>query len=712
MTQRTERAPILGCRRPVPRRTQLRRWAAGAIAATSVAALSSLGPGQQATAVAPAAAPSSLSQQEPALTFANPNSQARLGTAYGAALTNLLRINTISYDPSAYDKSGLMDPEVGIVKAGGGYPQPWTRDASVNSWNATSLLDPALAKNTLWAVVDKDADGHLQVQQDDQQWDQVIWITAAWNQYLVTGDQSFLTHAYETAADTLTIREHASTAGYNATYGLFTGASFLNDGIAGYPAPPADATESVSTGSMPWPGVAHGMFLSTNELYYAAYVNAANMARRLGRPGTEVASFQAKAAALKDAINKHFWNPKTGLYNYMLLADGTPGPYQEGTGLAFALVFGIADKAQAASILSHATEMTWGMPDTYPNWARYSDAQPGRHNAIVWPMVQGMWAKALASQGAQQQYAREVALLADLADNNSGFWEIYNGNSGVVDGGWQRLGDTVKFHWGSQPDQTWSATAYLDMIHTGLFGLRPELRGLAVSPTLPAGWGDATLHHLHYRDADLTIRLHGAGTNVRSFKIDGHPTRDHRVPATLAGSHTIDVTLSGAPNGDRDGDGINDKLDQCADTAGTAQLRGCPAATHIEAEDALNTGGAKTNDNHSGYSGRAFIDGLWSQGAASSYLLHRTTAKPGVGTIKLRYANGNSDTRTMTLSVDGTAVRQISFPKVSDGWDDWGTVTVPDVPVHGADPVVTVSYGAHDNGSINLDWLGFTETKR
>jgi hypothetical protein len=27
------------------------------------------------------------------------------------------------------------------VRAGGGYPQPWTRDASVNSWNATSLLD-------------------------------------------------------------------------------------------------------------------------------------------------------------------------------------------------------------------------------------------------------------------------------------------------------------------------------------------------------------------------------------------------------------------------------------------------------------------------------------------------------------------------------------------------------------------------------------------
>ncbi|MFB9831039.1 hypothetical protein [Actinoallomurus acaciae] len=62
-----------------------------------------------------------------------------------------------------------MDPDVGIVRAGGGYPQAWTRDASVNSPNATSLPSPAPARNTLWAAVDKDSAGRLQVQQDDQQ---------------------------------------------------------------------------------------------------------------------------------------------------------------------------------------------------------------------------------------------------------------------------------------------------------------------------------------------------------------------------------------------------------------------------------------------------------------------------------------------------------------------------------------------------------------
>jgi Bacterial alpha-L-rhamnosidase 6 hairpin glycosidase domain len=651
--------------------------------------------------------PAASEPPPPSLEFTNPDSQALFGTAYEAALKNLLQTNTISFDPAVYNKSGLMNPNVGILRAGGGYPQPWTRDASVNSWNAASLLSPALARNTLWSAVDKDAGGNLRVQQDDQQWDQVIWVTAAWNHYLVTGDKTFLRDAYQTAADTLAIREHATTAGYNSTYGLFTGASFFNDGIAGYPAPPADATESVSTGSMPWPGVATGMFLSTNEVYYAAYVNAADMAARLGRPASEVRSYRSKAARLKSAINRRFWNPKTGLYNYMVLADGTAGPYQEGTGLAFALIFGIANKSQARSILAHVDEMTWGMPDTYPNWARYSDEQPGRHNAIVWPVVQGLWAKALAQQGAQEAFASETARLAKLGDGNSGFWEIYNGHTGVVDGGWQRLGDTVKFHWGSEPDQTWSATAFLNMIDSGLFGLNFDDRNLSMTPTLPAGWGDVTLRGLHYRDATLTIALHGAGTRIRSFTIDGRRVHGHSVPASLVGAHTIDVTLTGAVDKDRDGDGVTDTRDRCADTAGAAALGGCPDPGRIEAEDALNTGGVKTNVNHAGYSGRAFLDGLWAQGASSSYVIHRETEKPGLGTITLRYANANNDARTMTLSVDGRKTRQVTFPKVSDSWDSWGTVTVGDIPVSGHHPVVTISYEPGDNGSINLDRLEF-----
>ncbi len=680
-----------------------------ALAGAALAACTLVGTAGAVAARGAAAGDAPAAPHTPVLSFANPDSQALLGTAYDAALKNVLQTNTIDWDPAVYDRSGLMDTSVKILRAGGGYNQPWTRDASVNSWNAASLLDPALARNTLWSAVDKDATGKLQIQQDDQQWDQVVWVTAAWNHYLVTGDGSFLASAYETTADTLAVREHATTAGFNATYGLFTGASFFNDGIAGYPAPPADATESLGSGSMTYPGVVSGMFLSTNELYYAAYENAANMARRLHRPQAEITAYRDKADTLKTAINKYFWNDSTGLYNYMLLADGTPGPYQEGTGLAFALLFGIADKAQAASILAHAREMPWGMPDTYPNWERYSDAQPGRHNAIAWPVVEGFWAKAMAQEGDQEGFASETARLAKLADNNSGFWEIYNGNTGVVDGGYQRLGDDVKFHWGSEPDQTWSATAYLNMITSGLFGMNFTDQGLALRPTLPAGWGDVTLRELHYRRATLTIALHGAGTEIKSFTVDGHQAAGHLLPATLTGQHTVDITLSGATVVDRDADTVSDAQDWCPDTTGSASLHGCPSPGFLEAEDALNAGGVKTNVNHTGYSGRAFLDGLWAQGASSTFTVHRTTSAKGTGSVTFRYANANSDTRTMTLSVNGKKVRQVSFPKVSDSWDDWGTVTVDDVSLRGDAPTITLSYEAGDTGSINLDWLEFHE---
>jgi len=241
------------------------------------------------------------------------------------------------------------------------------------------------------------------------------------------------------------------------------------------------------------------------------------------------------------------------------------------------------------------------------------------------------------------------------------------------------------------------------MIHTGLFGLTFTDRGLVFAPDLPAGWGEVTLRNLRYRDATLTIALHGAGTKVGSFTIDGRPAPGNAVPATLTGDHTVAITLTGAAAGDRDGDGVPDAADRCADTAGT--VSGCPAPSHLEAEDALNTGGVKTNVNHTGYSGRAFLDGLWAQGAASSFTLHRATSDPATTALTVRYANANSDTRTMTLSVDGHRLRQVSFPKVSDSWDAWGTATFADVPLTGRDPVVTLSYAPGDTGAINLDWL-------
>ncbi len=477
----------------------------------------------------------------PVLQFANATTQSTLGAAYTKALNNLLDVNTVRYDPATYNQSGLMtDPPGTFIKAGGGYPQPWTRDASVNSWNAASLLEPASAANTLWSVVHKQADGKLIVQQDNQQWDQVVWLTAAWNHYLVTGDRAFLSAAYETATDTLNARKSSS---YDSTYGLFRGPAFFNDGIAGYPAPPADASESKGgfVGSYATDKI---MVLSTNAVYYSAFRSAALMASALGKPSSEVTAQNAAADTLKAKINQYFWIPAKGTYGYLLHnGDGAPAgsldQSEEGTGLSFAVLFGIADAGQAKSIMQRTHVQPHGIVDVYPHFARYSDSKPGRHNVSVWPMIQGYWADAAARTGDQARFASEVTTLADLANSGGGFYEIYNFLSGAPDGGWQTGG-----HWGPIADQTWSATAYLRMLYTGLFGLTPTTSGITWAPTLPWGWGDVTLSGLHYRSADLTVSLHGAGNVITAFKVDGVATAAHTISNTLSGSHTIDITLA------------------------------------------------------------------------------------------------------------------------------------------------------------------------
>lgn len=56
-----------------------------------------------------------------------------------------------------------------------------------------------------------------------------------------------------------------------------------------------------------------------------------------------------------------------------------------------------------------------------------------------------------------------------------------------------------------------------------------------------------------------------------------------------------------------------------------------------EAEAAALSGGAKTNTDHSGYTGSAFVDGYLTQGAAAAF----TVTVPGAGNVDaaLRYAN-------------------------------------------------------------------------
>jgi glycosyl hydrolase family 65 len=211
---------------------------------------------------------------------------------------------------------------------------------------------------------------------------------------------------------------------------------------------------------------------------------------------------------------------------------------QEGGGLAFAVLFGVANPSQVRKLLTNAHWQPHGIVNVWPHFARYNDEMPGRHNVMVWPMVHSMFGHAAALGGRVDLFGRAVADLANLVtgtDNH--FYELYNSITGARDGGWQ-----VNRHWTSQPDQTWSATGYLRMIYSGLFGLTFTPDELTIAPTLPQGWGPVSLRCLRYRDMTLDIELSGAGNQVRSSTVDGRPGRP-RIRADGHGAHTISIRL-------------------------------------------------------------------------------------------------------------------------------------------------------------------------
>ena len=70
----------------------------------------------------------------------------RVSRAWKLALEDLL------YNVCLF-QDGLLKEKKPVMLAGSGYDTPWTRDASINTWNGAGLLLPEVAKNTLLSVL-------------------------------------------------------------------------------------------------------------------------------------------------------------------------------------------------------------------------------------------------------------------------------------------------------------------------------------------------------------------------------------------------------------------------------------------------------------------------------------------------------------------------------------------------------------------------------
>jgi glycogen debranching enzyme len=426
----------------------------------------------------------------------------------------------------------------GILAAGGDYGGEWTRDISINSWNGASLLRPKVAENSLWSVtIKRDTIGH-------QYWDKILWAIAACNHYLVTGDKAFLARAYKCSANTMKQLEQTT---FDSNYGLFMGPSVFNDGIAAYPEPIYEP-KNYSSGVLDHKNSYHIKCLSTNCVYYGAYIALSRMSGFLNENSSVTEGYRQKAEMLKKNILNNFYNSGKNTLNYLIDQNGKVDTSQEGLGISFAVIFGIIDGNNASLLIKNAVVSQFGITSITPDFPRYSKDMPGRHNNIIWPMVNGFFAHASMVTNNYETFNHEFSGLTHLAldedKGNYNFREIYNPYSGQPDGGYQDWGESRQnYHWESCKFQTWSATAYISMVINGLFGMTFNENSLSFTPFLPPEISSIELKDIAYRDSKLDISIKGKGRTIKSFTLDGRKQKGSSIASTIKGMHKIIIVL-------------------------------------------------------------------------------------------------------------------------------------------------------------------------
>ena len=447
------------------------------------------------------------------------------GLAGAAGTQGDFRSGISGYDQAYQKAAGVIAADVkdGKFLAGQNWAQVWTRDTSYSVEMACALLHPDVSKTTLLGLTQEvpgigecwyqDKCGHF------AGWpnltDAIVGASGAWSLYLVTGDRELVRPIYDR---TLRSLKRAERDAYDSKTGLFKGCASFMESNSGYP----------KAYAMKGDKIAKTCALSTCLLYYRGYIIAAEAGKLLGE---DVGPLREKAAKLKAAINKQFWQPDKGYYAYFIDETGKADSRMEGLGEAFAILTGVADAKQTREILAKTPTTPWGFPCLWPQFDEWKDYKRDfahyYHNGMIWPFVQGYWAWAASQSKDVATFSRELDALVKLSEKNDTFMELYRPEDGKPDG---------------SPRQLWSASGFLSMIYHGLFGMDFRQDGIAFAPVVPERFEQLMLSNVKYREAQLRLVVRGHGTRVRQFKLDGKATKPF-IASSLKGPHEIEIVM-------------------------------------------------------------------------------------------------------------------------------------------------------------------------
>ncbi|MCF0220413.1 MAG: glycogen debranching protein [Muribaculaceae bacterium] len=404
-------------------------------------------------------------------------------------------------------------------RAGHAWDGVWTRDVSYSIVLSLALLDPQGAMNSLMAKVrngrivqDTGTGGAWPVSSDRE-----VWALAAWEIYCVTGDVAWLKQAADIVSASLT---DDLVCVWDPNYQLMHGEqSYLDWREQTYPywMQPADIYSS--------------MTLGTNVVFARAAEILTQMNAILGRETSP--TVVALHDQIKEALTKYLWMPQLGYYcGYIYTSPyAIPSPATDNLGQALAIIYGLADKDMAASIIEKTPCTVWGTNSVFPQQA---EIRP-YHNDAVWPFVQAYWNIAAARTGNDAALRHGLAAIYRAAAMFSTNKELFVAHNGDY------RGTAI-----NSDAQLWSATGSAAMILKVVAGMNFTPEGIEFAPVVPAWYGgEKKLTTIRYRDKTLDVTVRGTGNKVTAVKIDGKPANKPFFAASLpAGKHTVELDMA------------------------------------------------------------------------------------------------------------------------------------------------------------------------
>ncbi len=327
--------------------------------------------------------------------------------------------------------------------------------------------------------------------------DRVAWSVAAWELYKYTGNQQWLSYAFEVIQNSAIDDRYVV---YDPHTGLMRGQQSGNGTFPRW-MQPIDRYQTLG--------------LTTNVLHCRMYEILSKMAPLLSIDATP---YIEQHYLLKEAINQHLWVESRGYYASYLYGNIYPlhAPTCDNLGGALSLLYGITTPQQATSMVTKTPILPMGVPTSYP-------IMPTDTTLNIRPYVQAYWALASAKANNEMAVSHTLATLyRDLS------------HSVATKGEGERAITCV--------------ASNLAMVYRLIFGMSLKSNALRFDPYVPTAYeGKRRLTHFKYRDATLDITLHGFGNWIATFKVDGRAQVETQIPCYLKGRHRIEITLANRP---------------------------------------------------------------------------------------------------------------------------------------------------------------------